>query len=71
MKEMNARTESTQLNSCVSDTDDQQHHCTTIKMEFSDTGHARKSSKEKTGTRDISLLAGTLGSHSVCQAIQV
>ncbi|RCV08910.1 hypothetical protein SETIT_1G364800v2 [Setaria italica] len=58
MKEMNARTESTHPNSCMSDTDDQHVHCATIKMEFSDTSQVRKSSKEKISTRDISLLAG-------------
>ncbi|PUZ78233.1 hypothetical protein GQ55_1G436800 [Panicum hallii var. hallii] len=56
MKEMNARTESTQPNPCMSDSDDQHVHCTTIKMESY--SQVRKSSKEKITTRDISLLAG-------------
>ena len=69
MKEMNARTESTQPNSCMSDSDDQHVHCATIKMESY--SPARKGSKEKISTRDISLLAGTWGLHSVFfQAIQ-
>ncbi|CAN6252821.1 unnamed protein product [Urochloa humidicola] len=58
MKEMNARTESTQPNSCMSDSDDQHVLCTIIKMESSDTSQVRKNSKEKISTRDISLLAG-------------
>ncbi|OEL27275.1 CLIP-associated protein [Dichanthelium oligosanthes] len=58
MKEMNARTESTHPNSCVSDSDDQHIHRTIIKMESSDTSQVRKNSKEKISTRDISLLAG-------------
>ncbi|CAL5020205.1 unnamed protein product [Urochloa decumbens] len=56
MKEMSAKTGSAQPNSCMSDSDDQHVHCTTIKMESSDS--VRNSSKEKTSTRDISLLAG-------------
>nr|CAB3448329.1 unnamed protein product [Digitaria exilis] len=56
MKEMNARTESTQPNSCTSNSDDQ--HCTTIKMESSATSQLRTSSKEKISSRDISILAG-------------
>ena len=63
MKEMNARTESTQPNSCMSDSDDQHVHCVTIQME--PCSQVRKGSKEKISTRDISLLAGTLGLHSV------
>lgn len=59
MKEMNARTESTQPNSCTSNSDDQ--HCTTIKMESSATSQLRTSSKEKISSRDISILAGTSG----------
>lgn len=69
MKEMNARTESTQPNSCMSNSDDQHIHCATIKMESSDTSQLRKSSKEKISSRDISVLAGTSGLHSVFQAI--
>jgi len=56
MKEMNARTESTQPNSCMSDSDDQHVHCVTIQME--PCSQVRKGSKEKISTRDISLLAG-------------
>ncbi|CAL4885997.1 unnamed protein product [Urochloa decumbens] len=56
MKEMSAKTGSAQPNSCMSDSDDQHVHCATTKMESSDI--VRKSSKEKTSTRDISLLAG-------------
>ncbi|KAF8691731.1 hypothetical protein HU200_040122 [Digitaria exilis] len=56
MKEMNARTESTQPNSCTSNSDDQ--HRTTIKMESSATSQLRTSSKEKISSRDISILAG-------------
>ena len=63
MKEINARTESTQPNSCMSDSDDQHVHCVTIQME--PCSQVRKGSKEKISTRDISLLAGTLGLHSV------
>ncbi|CAN6279616.1 unnamed protein product [Urochloa humidicola] len=58
MKEMNARSESTQPNSCMSDSDDQHVLRTIIKMESSDTSQVRTNSKEKISTRDISLLAG-------------
>ncbi|OQU85948.1 hypothetical protein SORBI_3004G344200 [Sorghum bicolor] len=56
MKEMNARTENTEPNSCMPD--DQHVHYTTIEMESSSSSQARKNSKEKISTRDISLLAG-------------
>lgn len=58
MKEMNARTENAEPNSYTPD--DQHIHYTIIEMESPNTSQARKSSKEKISTRDISLLAGTL-----------
>jgi len=67
MKEMNARTENTEPNSCMPD--DQHVHYTTIEMESSSTSQARKNSKDKMSTRDISLLAGTLGLRSGFQAM--
>jgi len=59
MKEMNARKENTEPNSCMPD--DQHVHYTIIEMESSNTSQSRNKSKEKVSTRDISLLAGTLG----------
>ncbi|CAD6248990.1 unnamed protein product [Miscanthus lutarioriparius] len=56
MKEMNARTENTEPNSCMPD--DRHVHYTTIEMESSNTSLARKNSKDKLSTRDISFLAG-------------
>lgn len=63
MKEMNASKENTEPNSCMPD--DQHVHYTTIEMESSNTSQARKNSKEKISTRDISLLSGTLGLRSM------
>ncbi|KAJ1281616.1 hypothetical protein BS78_04G319200 [Paspalum vaginatum] len=56
MKEMNARAENKDPNSCISA--DQHVRYTIIEMEPSDTSQAENSSKQKISTRDVSLLAG-------------
>ncbi|XP_047080200.1 CLIP-associated protein-like [Lolium rigidum] len=55
MKEMNARLENVQTGSSISDV----HHniCRTTETESSGTNQARKTIKQKIGTRDMSLLA--------------